>query len=155
MLPIEIIKRLKRTSKSYGSRIHGIKHWRTVERNGLYLAQFTGADPIVVSCFAFFHDCMRENDGHDPKHGARGAKFAKKIRRFLPLDDEQFGKLTEACCGHTEVISSSCPTIGTCWDADRLDLGRVSITPDSKFLSTDEAKRIADEDDLEILYQLP
>ena len=28
------------------------------------------------------------------------------------------------------------PTIGTCWDADRLDLWRVGITPHVRFLCT-------------------
>ena len=32
-------------------------------------------------------------------------------------------------------------TIQTCWDADRLDLGRVGITPDPSWLCTEAAKR--------------
>ena len=32
-------------------------------------------------------------------------------------------------------------TIQTCWDADRLDLGRVGMMPDPRFLSTEIAKR--------------
>ena len=35
------------------------------------------------------------------------------------------------------------PTIGTCWDADRLDLGRVGIVPQPKFMSTAFAKEVA------------
>ena len=31
------------------------------------------------------------------------------------------------------------PTVGTCWDADRLHLPRVSITPDPVLLSTQTA----------------
>ena len=42
-------------------------------------------------------------------------------------------------------------TIMTCRDADRLDIGRVDIQPDSKYLFTLEAKRIADEEDFEVL----
>ncbi|MGB5446898.1 MAG: hypothetical protein WBM99_15485, partial [Psychromonas sp.] len=35
---------------------------------------------------------------------------------------------------------STDPTIGTCWDADRLDLGRYGIYPKAQFLSTEAAK---------------
>jgi len=34
-------------------------------------------------------------------------------------------------------------TVATCWDADRLDLGRVGIKPDARYLFSDEAKEIA------------
>ena len=34
-------------------------------------------------------------------------------------------------------------TIGTCWDADRLDLGRVGIIPSSDFMSTQAGKESA------------
>jgi uncharacterized protein len=32
-------------------------------------------------------------------------------------------------------------TVRTCWDADRLDLGRVGVTPDPILLCTDVARR--------------
>jgi uncharacterized protein len=32
-------------------------------------------------------------------------------------------------------------TVMTCWDADRLDLGRVHMVPESQYLCTDAAKR--------------
>jgi hypothetical protein len=34
-------------------------------------------------------------------------------------------------------------TIQTCWDADRLDLGRVGIRPDPARMGTEAGKRIA------------
>jgi hypothetical protein len=33
------------------------------------------------------------------------------------------------------------PTIGCCWDADRLDLSRVGIEPDTELMSTDAGRR--------------
>ena len=39
---------------------------------------------------------------------------------------------------------STNPTIQSCWDADRLDLGRVGIIPSPKFLSA-EASQLIDE----------
>jgi uncharacterized protein len=55
----------------------------------------------------------------------------------------RFDQLVEACTFHTERHHSSDATIATCWDADRLDLGRVGITPREKYLNTNLAKRMA------------
>ncbi len=39
---------------------------------------------------------------------------------------------------------STNPTIQSCWDADRLDLGRVGIIPSPRFVSA-EASQLIDE----------
>ena len=85
---------LKAEPPFFYSDFHGIHHWRTVERNGHYLAQFTGADVEVISYFSHFHDCMRENEYDDPKHGLRGALFAEKYRSLIDLTDLQFKHMT-------------------------------------------------------------
>ena len=59
----------------------------------------------------------------------------------LDLSDKQMQKLVSACKAHTDATTSSDPTIGVCFDADRLDLSRVGIRPELSFLSTDAAKR--------------
>jgi len=123
----------------FNSPIHGLHHWQTVERNGHYLAQFTGSDAKVVSYFAYFHDCMRENECDDLQHGLRGARFAEANKDLLDLTKQQFQKLLLACTGHTGGRKMECVTVATCWDADRLDIGRVGIVPDSNFLFSDEA----------------
>ena len=139
-----LIERLSVDSGMFGSRLHGIEHWKRVEGNGLRLAQSSGADPAIVSCFAYLHDCMRMNEGHDPEHGKRGAEYARRLRgHILDLTDEQFETLSLACTWHTRGRETENITIATCWDADRLDLGRVGIVPSAKYLLTDEAKRIA------------
>lgn len=148
---LELIELLQNKSPFYGSSIHGIKHWKTVERNGLYLSNFTGADRSVVSYFAYFHDCMRQNDQIDPDHGLRGAKFAQKHRSIIDLDDDQFEKLFYACEIHTDGKTTACETVNTCMDADRLDIGRVGFIVDPFYLSSKEAKRIAEEKDFKVL----
>ena len=110
-----------------------------------------GADKAVLSYFAYFHDCMRENEGRDKGHGPRGAVLAMKYRDIIPLNDVQFKQLTDACKGHTYGTRPQCITINTCWDADRLDLGRVGIDPDADYLHNEEAKRIANEYDFKDL----
>ena len=147
MIAPEVLETLKQESAFIASPIHGLKHWQTVERNGHYLANFNGADKAVLSYFAHFHDCKRENEGCDKGHGPRGTVFAMKHRDIIPLNDVQFKQLTDACKGHTYGTRPECITINTCWDADRLDLGRVGIDPDSNYLHDGEAKRIANESD--------
>lgn len=129
---------------SPGYSVHGPDHWRRVERNALLLATRTGADIAVVRLFALFHDSRRENDGWDDGHGARGAEYAATLRATaFDLSDEQFALLHEACVWHTEGEHHDDPTIATCWDADRLDLGRVDVIPDPKFMSTEFGREIA------------
>ncbi len=128
----------------HSSSIHGPSHWRRVERNGLWLSSRTAADVTVVRLFALFHDSRRENDGTDDGHGARGAARGAELRGVLfELPDDAFDLLSHACRGHTDELQSTDPTIGTCWDADRLDLGRVGIPPSAKYLSTEPAREIA------------
>lgn len=124
--------------------IHGPRHWARVERNGRYLAESTGADLAIVSMFALFHDSCRINDGFDPGHGERGGVYARQLRILLDfLDDAAFETLVYACTWHTDETHHSDPTIQTCFDADRLDLGRVGIIPDPKYLNTPAARELA------------
>lgn len=124
------------------SSIHGIDHIYQVLKNGLELAEQTGADKTVVALFAVFHDFERKSDGFDPGHGKRGALAAQQMRRqgFFQIDEERFEKLVYACTCHTDGLVSPDPTVGTCWDADRLELTRVGIFPRTKYLSTQAAK---------------
>jgi len=124
--------------------IHGPAHWRRVERNGLLVATRSGAVEEVVRLFAVFHDSRRDHDGWDDTHGARGAAYAARQRGVLfDLSDQHFDLLHHACTWHTHGRLSDDPTIGTCWDADRLDLGRVGIAPAAEFMSTDFGREIA------------
>ncbi|MEP6668382.1 MAG: hypothetical protein ABJF10_04470 [Chthoniobacter sp.] len=123
---------------------HGPAHWRRVERNGLLLATRTGADVTIVRLFAIFHDSRRRNENHDPQHGQRGATLASEMRgEYFDLDEASFTKLIHACTWHTDEARNDDPTIGSCFDADRLDLGRVGIIPDPDFMSTEFGRTIA------------
>jgi len=48
-----------------------------------------------------------------------------------------------ACEGHTYKGYHDDVTIQTCWDADRLDLGRVGITPDPDRMCTGMGRQLA------------
>ena len=60
-----------------------------------------------------------------------------------PCTDDQFRWLQEACRLHTTTHHTSNPTIDACFDADRLDLGRVGITPDPEEMATEKGKKLA------------
>ena len=101
----------------------------------------TGAKPQVVELFALFHDSRRINEGIDEDHGRRGSELARELRgTFYELDDEDFGLLVQACDLHTEGLLEGDRTLLTCWDADRLDLGRVGILPRPEKLCTAGAR---------------
>jgi uncharacterized protein len=124
--------------------VHGPEHWRRVERNGLLLATRTGANLTIVRLFSLFHDSRRMNDGWDPEHGARGAEFAASLRgKSFHLADEEIELLRYACIWHTDGVSHDNATVATCWDADRLDLGRVGVIPDPTRMCTDFGREVA------------
>ena len=96
----------------------------------------------MVQLFAVLHDSKRISDFSDPGHGPRAAAFARTLRGVLfDLPDHEFRLLHRACAGHTHERTHPDVTIQTCWDADRLDLGRVGITPHPSLLCTEVAKR--------------
>jgi len=127
--------------------ILGVSHWARVRLNGLRLAAQTGANPQVVELFAFLHDSCRVDDGVDREHGWRSARFATSLlgtHIFLP--DREFDLLFQACGSHTGGQDHHSVTVKTCWDADRLDLGRVGrvgIVPDPRRLCTAAAREMA------------
>lgn len=122
---------------------HGVIHWARVLENGLAVAEHSGADRDVVMLFALFHDARRLNEWDDEGHGLRGAVLARTLRGTLVhLDDARFELLYEACRLHADGHTEADVTIQTCWDADRLDLGRVGITPEPSLLCTPEARQL-------------
>jgi uncharacterized protein len=124
------------------SPIHGESHWQRVAAAGLaLLPKMPAADPALVFLFALFHDSMRLNDNYDPLHGPRGAALARKLRgEAFDLEDAEMGLLGFACEEHTKGGVGSDPTVGVCWDADRLNLWRVGRRPDPWLLSTEAAR---------------
>jgi uncharacterized protein len=121
--------------------IHGAPHWARVRHNGLELSSRTGANTRVVEAFAFLHDSCRRSDGGDPEHGYRAGELATRINdEFLRLDTEELALLVYACQGHSSGQLEGDLTVQTCWDADRLDLGRVGIRPVAARLCTSAAR---------------
>ena len=111
-------------------KIHGVEHWDRVARFGKML-YVEGADMDVIMAFAYLHDSERKDDGEDFEHGARASKFIDTIRysELKFLNDKQIAKLKKACELHTIELKTGDTTIDICFDADRMDLLRVYITP--------------------------
>ena len=126
----------------HDSTLHGDDHWRCVAATGLALAPRLGdVDRTIVFCFGLLHDTRRRTDSFDPEHGARAASFAEELREegVLVLDDGRFARLAAALIDHANGLVSADPTIGTCWDADRLHLPRVGIRLRRELVSTEAA----------------
>ena len=123
--------------------IHGAPHWARVRRNGLRIAAVTNASRRVVELFAFLHDARRLHDGGDREHGARAALLVRELGAGpLAISGEEAELLAYACRHHSDGLIEADVTVQTCWDADRLDLGRVGIRPDPERLCTTAARRL-------------
>ena len=121
--------------------IHGEAHWQRVFDNGQRLASQTGADLEIVELFAFLHDAKRRDDGWDREHGQRAAAFVERLPdSLLPLAAGKRAVLIYAIAHHSDGLTDGDVTVQTCWDADRLDLGRIGIRPNPKYLCTEAAK---------------
>lgn len=121
--------------------IHGSAHWARVRLHGLALAERTRASVRVVELFAFLHDARRRNESYDPGHGARGAALVAELgARALGVSREEEALLAYACRHHSDGHVDADVTVQACWDADRLDLGRVGIVPDPELLCTGAAR---------------
>lgn len=132
------------------SHIHGLDHWFRVWTNAQALAvQTEHVDMDVVAMFALFHDSMRNTDEDDPDHGIRGYKLWRELTNeliregcvpdFSYLQDDL---LRVACEQHNKGQTIDDPTIGVCWDADRLDLVRTGDIPKIALMSTSAGQRL-------------
>ena len=122
--------------------LHGPDHWRRVLLNGRLLAAETKANVQVVELFALLHDSCRENENADPDHGRRAALYARTLRgRLFDVTDAEMNQLVYACEYHADGLTEADITVQICWDADRLDLGRVGFRPSPRYLCTETAKR--------------
>jgi uncharacterized protein len=95
----------------------------------------------LVELFAFLHDSRRLNDDSDYEHGKRAAIFAQALAgSVFELAPSDLEDLLTACRGHSDGLRQGHITVLTCWDADRLDLGRVGIKPSPGRLCTAAAR---------------
>jgi uncharacterized protein len=141
MVPPDLLDAIRRGFALRLDGIHGEAHWARVRDNGLRLAGQTGADPEIVEFFAFLHDAKRQNDGWDREHGQRAAEFVRGLPgSLLALPADKLDCLVYACAYHSDGLTEANVTVQTCWDADRLDLGRIGIKPDPCHLCTQAAQ---------------
>lgn len=121
---------------------HGIEHWLRVLHNGRLIAAKVGANIKVVELFSLLHDTQRQDEWEDPEHGKRAAQYAKSIRGiWFEVTNEEMWQLQQALSLHSDGLVVKDPTIGACWDADRLDLARVGLRPDPQYLCHDFSKQ--------------
>lgn len=150
----ELLKHIRDQFKIDWHGIHGANHWARVLHHGHKIAKARDGDILVVELFAFLHDSCRLDDYRDPLHGERGAEFVYGVNgQFFHLDSKQLDNLCFAIRHHSGGDVSTDPTIQSCWDADRLDLGRVGIIPSPRFLSNEAAQLIDEAFDWSIRFE--
>lgn len=141
MISDALLKLVRRTFALPLGGIHGEAHWQRVYENGQRLAQQTGADARIVELFAYLHDSRRLGDGWDRDHGQRAAEFVRSLNDdLLALSEDNLDTLVYACTYHSDGLIEASVTIQTCWDADRLDLGRIGVRPAPSRLCTPAAQ---------------
>ena len=122
---------------------HGISHWSRVWRNAREMCEVMDVDPTVPCLFSYLHDSQRFDEGSDSDHGRRAVQWLTGLyeRREFALKPMMFHELCVAIQGHSNGRTEADEVIQICWDADRLDLGRVGIRPNPMYLCTAHAKK--------------
>jgi uncharacterized protein len=142
MVSPDLIEEIRKQFRLDWHGVHGIAHFQRVKDNGLRLAQETKAKKNVVELFAYLHDARRHNEYEDDLHGKRAAKLVRYFQGvFFDLPPDDLELLAYACEFHTSGMRESNITVVTCWDADRLDIGRVGLKPIARKLCTEAAKK--------------
>lgn len=121
---------------------HGPDHWARVSQHGHTVSRACGVDPLTAHIFGWVHDSQREDEGLDPGHGPRAARFIQDNRDgfFGFLSDAQLELLARACELHSDGQTQGDTLVKACWDSDRLDLWRVDIEPNPRYMCTDHGK---------------
>lgn len=121
---------------------HGPAHWGRVAFHARAIAQAERVDPLIPILFAWIHDSCRKDEGRDALHGDRASDFASRLRLrgLLPLDPTELLLLQQALALHSDGHTDAPDVVKVCWDADRLDLGRVGIRPSPTLLCTESAR---------------
>lgn len=141
IIPLSLLVIIAKNFKLNLEDIHGINHWLRVLTNGLILADSEKVSYNIPIVFSFTHDMLRFTDyDTDTEHGARAAEALEYMKHKLKLNAEELEICKEACKRHSDGLVTDEKEIGVCWDADRLDLMRVGIYPDEKYLSTRTGK---------------
>jgi uncharacterized protein len=121
--------------------VHGVSHWARVAENGRRLADLTGAHRDIVTLFAYLHDACRASEDWDPERGPRAAELAARWRgTYFDLARQSFDLLYTACAAQGDGLLEGHITLQTCWDADRLDIGRVGMAVIPSRLCTPAAR---------------
>jgi uncharacterized protein len=119
-------------------KMHGEPHWRGVAWAGLKIREvFPSIRGDLLTAFAVLHDCRRETDDRDPEHGDRAARVAVRsgtLKRLVGAEGREL--VAEACRLHERgQTRPETPTIGACWDADRVNLVRLGFRLDTRYFT--------------------
>jgi uncharacterized protein len=153
-----LIHELERLAR-FPSHLHGPAHWARVQRFGALLAEREGLSVEarrVVDLFAWTHDLAREDDWGGNAHALAGAEYLDEIVPvvFPGADAAEVEVVRIAIRHHSDGLTArqaleaglfsglpwpselAASAVGVAWDADRLDLLRLRVSPRPELMST-------------------
>ncbi len=143
--PMAVVQEVldRATPYALSSSRHGPAHWRRVGLTGArLLKRVPEADAELVFLFSVLHDSQRVRSWYDSGHGPRAARLVRELDGgLIHLSEDQHAQLIHALRDHERGVPSDDPTVGVCWDADRLNVHKSGIWPRAKYLSTAAAKK--------------
>jgi uncharacterized protein len=148
--PMRLIERVRSGWPPPGSRsgwlpAHSENHWKGVAWFGLRLLEAgCPADPAALFVFSVVHDAERVNDWYDDEHAARAADLAATLRDegLIRCGDEWFDALLSTLREHDLRRIATCPTVGACFDSDRLALPRYGVRIERELMSTEQGREL-------------
>lgn len=155
----ELLAQLRRFT-FFDSHLHGPAHWVRVHRFGLILADNMNLEESQARCvevFAWTHDLARVDDGGGNQHALDGAAHAFPVMDALfdDLNAAERQLVSAAIRHHSDGMTADeayfqgvldiegwtedelVETVAACWDADRLDLLRLGVPPNARYMSTE------------------
>ena len=102
----------------------------------------------IFELFANLHDSQRFDEYADLGHEQRAKKFTKSLieKGIIKLDKDDQERLLYACENHTKPNKNHKPyndlIVQIYLDSDKMDIGRVGVTPDEKYFLTDYTKEL-------------
>lgn len=145
--------------RRYESYLHGPAHWVRVHRFGSLLSGYCGLPETERHCveiFALTHDLGRVDDNGGNQHALDGADYFREYATavFPDMEDRALDWVETAIRHHSDGLTADVADrqglfahlageresvrlmIGCCWDADRLDLLRLGMSPRAEKMST-------------------
>lgn len=116
--------------------LHDLYHALRVIENGFIISDFNKSNRTIIVIYSIFHDIYSWKCSDRIKASEESANLIIKYRDHINATDEEINKAFTACLNVYKSKKSDDLDIGSCYDADMLDLIRKNIYPEQKEMNT-------------------